>query len=190
MKILVAGDSTGVGTGADDSRYGTPGRLGNDFSEADIENISENGLKIEGLVKKLESLSSENHYDLILIQIGANDIVSLTPLKKVKEDLSLLMNLATEKGERIIVLTSGNIGLSPIFRSPLSEIISKRTLSVREIFMNEIALHENVKYVDLFKNAEEDIFLTDIDKYYASDYYHPSKDGYGVWYEEIRKKLD
>jgi len=42
----------------------------------------------------------------------------------------------------------------------------------------------------LFKVAEEDIFLTDVDKYYASDYFHPSGDGYGIWYKDIKNKLN
>lgn len=190
MKILVTGDSTAFGTGVSDMKESTAGRLGNDFPEATIQNISENGLKIEGLVEKIKSLPDSSSYDVILIQIGANDVTGVTSLKKVKEDLSQLMKLVTSKSERIIILTSGNIGLSPVFRAPLSQAITKRTLLVREIFLNEVKLHESVQYVDLFKVAEEDIFLTDVDKYYASDYFHPSGDGYGIWYKDIKNKLN
>lgn len=47
MRILVAGDSTGVGTGADSPDDSIAGRIGSDYPEADIVNISENGITLE-----------------------------------------------------------------------------------------------------------------------------------------------
>ncbi len=188
MKILVAGDSTGVGTGAKIPMDSTAGRLGQDFPQADIKNISENGLKMEGLSKKLEILGSD-HYDLILIQIGANDVTGLTGMNKVNTDLSLILDQAENHADRVIILTSGNIGNSPVFKAPLSYYISQRTLNLRKIFISEVAKRPKVNYVDLFQNANADIFLTDIHRYYAADLFHPSSDGYGLWYQAIQKVL-
>jgi len=190
MKILVAGDSTGVGTGAGEGQFSTAGRLGRDYPKADIINISENGLRLEGLARKLEKLSSDSKYDLILMQIGANDITGLTSLKAIEERLSAVLNYATTHSSEVIVVTSGNIGLSKVFRAPLSTFISRRTLKVRNSYMEKIGMYSSVNYVDLFKDAEHDIFITDVEKYYAKDLFHPSKDGYGIWYEEIKKVLD
>lgn len=61
---------------------------------------------------------------------------------------------------------------------------------VREIFMREASNRSKVQYVDLFESAENDVFNTDIDKYYAPDLFHPSSAGYGVWYEDVKKYLD
>ncbi len=187
MKILVAGDSTGFGTGASRPEDSTAGLLGQKYPNASIENISENGLKLEGLESKLQSINSE--YDLILIQIGANDIVKQTDNKKIEEVLNSVLQLTTSKSKKVIVITAGNVGLSPVFKWPLSNMITHKTKEVREIFMNTIAKYPSVKYVDLFKKKSEDIFITDIPKYYASDRFHPSSGGYKVWFTEIEKSL-
>jgi lysophospholipase L1-like esterase len=188
MKILVVGDSTAVGTGASTSTDSTAGRLGTTYPTADVTNISENGLKLTGLVTILINLDA-NHYDLILAQIGANDITGLTPLDSIKEELNKVLKFASSHGTDVIILHSGNIGLSPVFKFPVAEFMTYRTLKVRSIYMNAVTAYPNVHYVDLFKNAQDDIFSTDINKYYAADRFHPSSDGYAVWYEAISKYL-
>ncbi len=190
LKVLILGDSTALGTGTNDSRESTAGRLGSDYPNADIKNISENGLKLEGLLKIIYEIPKESHFDLIIIQIGANDITGFTPFQKIEAELDELLLWTNLSGTKTIILTSGNIGLAPVFRAPLSNIISARTNSVRELFKKKIALDESASYVDLFKNKEEDIFSKDPERYYASDKFHPSGYGYEIWYQEIKKYLD
>lgn len=187
MKILVAGDSTGFGTGASKPEDSTAGQLGQKYPTASIENISENGLKLEGLETKLKNTNSE--YDLILIQIGANDIVKQTDNKKIEEKLNSVLQLASSKSKKVIVLTAGNVGLSPVFKWPVSNMITQKTKEVREIFITTVEKYPSVSYIDLFKEKSEDIFITDVSKYYAADRFHPSSEGYKVWFTEIEKSL-
>lgn len=188
MRILVAGDSTGVGTGAEVSQDSIAGRIGKDFPTADIQNISENGITLEILRKKLDTLP-ESKYDLILIQIGANDVTSFTSKEKITEELTKVLDYAESHASSVVLVTAGNIGLSPVFKTPLSKVISARTLVVRDIFQKEADRRSSVNYVDLFKVAEDDIFSTDIKKYYAPDFFHPSSAGYEVWYQDIQTYL-
>lgn len=188
MKILVAGDSTGVGTGAEDNQQSTAGRIGKDFPHADIKNISENGLKLEGLRNKLESLPDEQ-YDLIVIQIGANDIVGRTSYKEIESQLNDVLDISGGFSKKIVVLTSGNIGLSPVFKFPVSTFMMHRTRAVRDIFLDQIGDRAGIDYVDLFKNKEEDPFGKNVEHYYATDFFHPNGEGYGVWYEQMRPFL-
>lgn len=190
MRILVAGDSTGVGTGADSPDDSIAGRIGSDYPEADIVNISENGITLEQLRSKLYALPEDSRYDLIVLQIGANDVTKFTSKRKVEEELHSVLNYAELNSSAVVLITAGNIGLSPVFKSPISNLITSRTLMVREIFMREASNRSKVQYVDLFESAENDVFNTDIDKYYAPDLFHPSSAGYGVWYEDVKKYLD
>ncbi len=188
LKILVVGDSTGVGTGSNDSKKSTAGRLASDLPNSDIQNISENGLKIEGLLKKINKIDA--HYDLVLIQIGANDIVGLTPYAEIRKELMMVLDRSENIADNIIILTSGNVGSAPVFHWPLSLFYTYRTLKVRSIYIEEVGKYKNIKYVDLYKDKKDDIFLTDINKYYAIDKFHPSAEGYGIWYEQIRPSID
>lgn len=188
MNILVIGDSTAVGMGTTNSRFSTAGRIGEKYPDANLTNISKSGLKLEGLLEKINEIPKDKKYNIIFIQIGANDVVGFTSLKKVSSQLLETLSWAETHGDKTIVVTSGNIGLSPIFRYPISDILSSRTRAVRKIFIEEIEKYKSVKYVDLYQKKETDIFSSDIDKYYARDKFHPSDDGYGIWFDEMVEK--
>lgn len=189
MKILVMGDSTAVGAGVQSSEFSIAGLVGKKYPDADITNISRFGMRLEELNQEIQKLPTTATYDLIVLQIGANDVTHFTSLSKIQTTLSSILNKAESKSPKIILLSSGNVGLSPVFKFPLSQILSKRTRDVREIYITEVTTRPSVSYIDLYKEREDDIFASDIDKYYANDYFHPSEDGYMVWYTEIEKKL-
>ena len=187
-KVLIAGDSTGVGTGASDPKYSIAGRIGSDYPGTDIKNISENGLKIGELSKKLLEMKDEN-FDLIIYQIGANDVVGFTPLETISEQLNELLQYAENNSKKTIVVTAGNIGLSKVFSWPISTLVSNRTLKVRKIFMDNISKYENIEYIDFYREKEEDPFSKNYEKYYAKDFFHPSDHGYEFWYKKIKEKI-
>ncbi len=185
-RILVAGDSTAVGVGAEPADS-VAGRLGKDFPGADITNIGVSGLRLAGLKELLTH--QKGPYDFVVLQIGANDITGRTPYENIRSELSEVLTLAGGLGKETLVLTAGNVGLSPAFHWPLSAYITARTRAVREIFITEVTKSPNAAYVDLFEEKEDDVFSTDIPRYYALDYFHPSADGYEVWYKKVRSKL-
>ncbi len=55
--------------------------------------------------------------------------------------------------------------------------------------MAEVLKHPSTMYVDLFRERKDEIFNTDIPRYYAPDLFHPSGDGYGVWYSSLKALL-
>ncbi len=187
MRILVAGDSTAVGVGAD-SKDSIAGRIGKDFPSADITNVGVSGLRLAGLKQKLAS-RGEATYDLVVLQIGANDITGRTSYADIQKTLGEVLHMADGVGKKVIVLTAGNVGAAPAFKWPLSWYMTARTRIVRQIFMTEVAKHPNATYIDLFEEAAEDTFSKDIKRYYAPDFFHPSGDGYGVWYTKLRLQL-
>jgi lysophospholipase L1-like esterase len=186
--FLVTGDSTAVGTGASTSTESTAGRLGQQFPSADITNVSENGLTLERLMQKLPALP-DKHYDLVLIQIGANDIVKFTSYSDVRSRLDTVLNWAQAHSTRTLVLTAGDDGLAPVFHFPLPQIYTHRTLEIRKIFMTEIGKYLSITYIDFYKNKEDEPFNKNIPLYYAPDHFHPSSAGYGIWYTGIQAAL-
>lgn len=191
MRILVMGDSTAVGAGAYDPADTTAGRLGSKYPDADIENISRNGMQLAELSERVTTLvgTMNRKYDLMLIQIGANDVTHFTALESVRSLLSNIVDEASTHADRVVILSSGNIGLSPVFHFPISAILSKRNRDVRAIYIEEVSKRPNVYYVDLYRDRKDDMFSKDIDRYYAADHFHPTSDGYAVWFEEIEKVI-
>jgi len=186
-RILVLGDSTAVGTGTKDNKGSTAGRFGQDFPDAEIINLSINGLKAAELDSDFPSFP-EGSFDLVLLQIGANDILQRTPLPKFSASLRSIFSKANAAGDKVVALHSGNVGLAPFFRWPLSSYFRAKSLEMRETYL-AIAAEHDVTYVDLFREAKDDVFLTDIPTYYAADRLHLTEAGYDDWYRQIRSAM-
>ena len=187
LRFLFTGDSTAVGTGAQNSTESVAGYFGQAFPGASIDNDSYNGRKLNQLAREFPP-SNGFFYDLVVVQIGANDIMKLTSYKSIDQDLIKVIAQAKKVAQHVVILHSGNVGLAPVFIWPFNWIMSERSRKVRQIYMGE-ARRENVLYVDLFTERNNDLFLKDIPKYYCLDHLHPSGVGYHWWYEKIRQKL-
>jgi lysophospholipase L1-like esterase len=190
-RILVAGDSTGYGTGAS-SEYGSiAGRIGGQFKQYAIENISKNGLTLSGLSSRLAELAPSDEFEIIVLQIGGNDVLRKTPIDEVKISLQKVFDTAHLHTQKIVVISSGNVGGAALFSpygSPKSKEYEMQTLKVREAFM-VLAKKNNAHYVDLFVEPKDDVFMQEPKKYLAIDGLHPSSDGYAVWYEKLHPAL-
>jgi lysophospholipase L1-like esterase len=176
-----------LGTGALSNTQSIAGYFGQDFPEAHIDNDSYNAKKLASLVSEFPTTARP--YDLVLVQIGGNDIMKFTPFKDVDRDITTAIADAKKVGRHVVILHSGNVGLAPIFIWPFDWIMSERARSFRRIYMQK-ARQEGVLYVDLFTERGNDLFLKDIPRYYCLDRLHPSGEGYKWWYERIRATLN
>lgn len=190
-KILIAGDSTVFGVGASDPRNSITGRFGQDYPESEIINLSVPGLTTAQLKRKLEKHLQKRTYDYIHIQIGANDIISLSKYGQLEDDLRSILDLISNKSQYATVLTAADVGKAPVFKYPLSKYITDRTLAVRQIFIETITEYPAVQYVDLYSRKKMNQKFTESPtKFYARDAFHPSDIGYGEWYKAIIEELN
>ena len=187
-RVLVIGDSTGVGTGASDPADSIAGRIARDFPGTEIVNRARNGARVEDVLAQLAD-SGGGVYDVILLQIGGNDILRFTPLEELRAPIAEVLRTASGKARRVIFISTGNVGLAPAFFPPLSWVYTWRTRSVRALFM-EMARDQGVQYIDLFRERGQDLFLENPAMFYAPDLLHPSGEGYGIWYRELTRQSD
>lgn len=185
-RILVMGDSTAVGTGVTDPRGSIAGRFGADYPAAEVRNVGINGLRAAGLLQSFPSYPDQS-FDLVFIQIGANDIMRGTPAADFTRDLAAVFDKSTLAGKHVVALHSGNIGLAPFFAWPLSVYMRSQTLAYRDAY-KRIAAEKGVTYVDQFHEAADDPFNGE-HRYYARDLLHLSEEGYGIWYREARTAM-
>jgi len=185
-KILVIGDSTAVGIGSSDGKYSIAGRFGEDYRNYHIETIATSGHRLNQFIPFPKTLAKK--YDIVLIQLGANDILKGTSYKDIEVQLKEILLGAHKKSDNVVILHSGNVGLSPMFRFPFNYYMAHRTRKVREIYL-ELCKKTDTAYVDLFKEKEGDLFSKDIEKYYAQDKLHLTDEGYAFWYSEVRKAM-
>ena len=185
-RILIVGDSTGVGTGAEDPADSIAGRIASEFPYVVIVNKSADGARAQDVLEQLYSLE-DNGFDLVLVQAGGNDILRFTDLNTLKNTTAEILHTAYQVAPEVIFMSTENVGSSPAFFPPVSWIYTDRTRKVRSVFLL-ISREKGVEYVDLFREREEDPFLDDPKRYFAADLLHPGSDGYGIWYEELRNQ--
>jgi lysophospholipase L1-like esterase len=187
-QVLFIGDSSALGTGADSPERSVAGYLGQDFPDYQIDNLAVNGMKIEGLIAELKKLD-EKKFDIVFIHIGGNDIVRFTPTKEFRQNLVMVLNEAKSISEKVIILHGGNVGTSKLFPWFTRWIFTERTKYFRNIYL-ELADSKQVFYIDMFMQVKQDPFYLEPEKYYAADNFHPSADGYQLWYRDIKKQTD
>jgi len=181
--MLVLGDSTaaGVGSASVDS---VAGRLAVEF-DLSVENHAVSGAKTHDIRAQFGK-AQKSEYDLILIQIGANDIIRLRSVEETGNELDTALGEIAKKSDRVLLLTSGKVGNAPLFSRFFGWIWNWHTASMRLRFMSVVASYDGA-YVDLF--SAKDPFSQDPDRYYAPDGLHLMGDGYEFWYEQSRKTL-
>lgn len=185
VSILVAGDSTGYGTGAADPADSIAGRLGVYYPDASVRNISKNGNTVHDVVVSLEEV---RQVDLLVLQVGGNDILQFKSTQVVRKGVRTLLERANERAADVIFMSTGDVGATPGFGPVLSWVFSNRTRTIRNIFIEE-AEAAGVTYVDLYEPPQENQFLQDPERYHSADGLHPSGEGYGIWFEKMSKVL-
>lgn len=187
-RILILGDSTAYGVGAETPELSTAGRIGALYPEAEVVNLAVSGLKIDGLNEILSHIDEGEQYDIVVIQIGANDIVRLTAMEDIEQGIEKILLRTKQFNGQVVVLHSGTVGSANFFPWFLKPLMTARSYEVREIY-KKVTVRYAANYVDLIDSPAETIINSDPIRYYAMDFFHLSGEGYRVWFDEIKKSL-
>ena len=182
--LLVVGDSTGVGTGAEDSADSLAGRLGTDLPEVRIDNLAADGARTRDVLAQLASAPLAR-FDAILVQVGGNDALRFTALEELASDIDAVLEAASRRSDCVTLMSTGDLGEAPAIPWPLDAVFSWRSRAVRDCFATAAETH-GADYVDLFTAADDSPFARAPDRYYAHDGLHLSGAGYGIWYQRLR----
>lgn len=183
-RVLFLGDSIAVGCGAARPEDSIAGLLAQDFPHVTIVNRGCNGART---VEALAQLEAEPHpsYDAILINVGGNDILKRTPFHTLPASAEALVAAARQRSEHVIVTTTPNIGLVPMFFAPLSWWLTRRSRQLRDLFADVCKRH-GAHYVNFFHPRSSDPFHREGRRFYAPDGLHPSTDCYRYVYATLR----
>ena len=186
LRLLIVGDSTGVGTGASAPQASLAGLLAQAFPRLRIDNRARDGATFEGVVQQLQADSAR--YDAVLIQAGGNDVIRLRGDDAVRADIDRATALAAARADRVWLMPAGNVGNAPFFFPPLSSLMTSRAERLHG-FIQAAAQRHGAVYVNLFQAPENDPFVQ-IPGLHARDGLHPSDAGYQVWFDELLRQAD
>ncbi|HEV8689506.1 MAG TPA: GDSL-type esterase/lipase family protein [Ideonella sp.] len=181
-RVLVVGDSTGVGVGAADAADSVAGLLAAEYGDAELVNLSVSGACIVDMPRQLEQLGEgAPAFDLVLLHIGGNDIMRMPKLATLEPLAEQLMAALQKVGRRVIWLGPGDVGVAPLFRPPFSWWLSRRTRQACEMF-HRVAARHGVEYVGFHGDPHRELFAQDRERYFAVDGIHPSSHAYRYCY--------
>lgn len=184
--MLVLGDSTGVGVGASVPQESVAGRVASYIGATYVENYAVSGAAVADLPKQIGE-AKRDIYDLILIHIGGNDILGFNDPKTVGPELNRTLG-TLPKAKKVVVLSAGNVGGATIFPGIVRFFHTQLTLRYHDAFTQAVQ-GTGAVYVNLYLPPKADPFLKHPRKYLAEDGLHPSSDGYGLWFEQVKQVL-
>ena len=196
-KILVLGDSTGFGVGVTNKHDSVSGLLANYTKATYVENLSVSGAQIKDLENQFKNRklkdSLEDKYDIILIQIGGNDIMRFKDVneqRKIYENF--LMTLPPYK--TLIAISAGDVGdttLFPFFIRPFHSSLSKEYHKMfSEVLDQQKSINLNSYYINLsYIDKKTNPFLLYPEINLSPDGLHPSSAGYKLWFEKIISQI-
>ncbi len=128
-RILVVGDSTGVGIGSFDSRSTVAGRLAAAFPGTVIVNHARDRAQSIDIPAQIEA--SSGHFDLTLIFAGGNDVVRLSSYEAVLLAAEHTLDVASARSDHVAVVPPADVGTAPVWVWPLDVLFSRRAETVR-----------------------------------------------------------
>jgi lysophospholipase L1-like esterase len=183
LKFVVLGDSTAVGVGT------TPDKsfpwllaqwLGERF-RVELEVVGVSGARIKDVAAEQVDEALALKPDLMLVEIGANDVTHVTPISAVHSGMAKILDRLSKADSALVVAGPPHMGTSRAIAQPLRTLSGWRGNSVRRAIEAEVKARK-IDYVDLAAGTH-DKFNTNPARYYSADWFHPGAGGYKLWAE-------
>ncbi len=187
VSVLVLGDSTAVGVGADKPDESLPAHLARKVGATQLDNFAVSGARVRDLAHQVQNIRKEK-YNYILIGIGANDVIRFGDASEVAQHLKVILSGLPVR-DHLIVYMAGDIGATQLFPRFLNDQYSNRTHAFHAAF-NEVVSESGGTYVNLYEEPNTDPFRKDPKTYLAADGLHPTSAGYKLWFERMSAALD
>lgn len=183
-RVLIVGDSTGVGIGADCATQSIAGLLTAEYPGAEVVNLSVSGSTLDDVPAQLRHLpggTASPCFDVVLLHVGGNDILHTPQLLSMQQSAESLLPQLCRISRRVIWLGPGDVGLAPLFRPPFSWWISRRFRQACAMFERTARMHD-VEFVGFHDESHRDILARDRHLFFAQDGFHPNSHGYRYCY--------
>lgn len=188
FRLLIIGESTSTGVGADSNYEALAGHLARALATRLRRSVhwqvfGQNGFVARQTRQQFCPQVATEHVDLVVIVHGFNDTVGWTSCATWRKELRLIVNSLAPRLDHPMFVLSG----IPPFREfkalpqPMRSILAMRADAL-ELAGDEVADDmENLRHIklDALPGAE----------YYCVDGFHPSAKGYAQWAEKLAEAI-
>lgn len=182
---MIFGDSVAAGVGAPHPEQSIAGLLARDHPRASVINYANSGARTADVVTQIASASGRA--DVLWLSVGGNDVLALTPLDRLEVDMRAVLTAARRRSALVVLTLPANFGLAPLFFWPLGTLISLRLRKVRARLAS-LCDEYDVRLVDFYRDAGDDLFSRSPQRYYAADGVHPSGKAYAWCYRQLLER--
>jgi lysophospholipase L1-like esterase len=181
LKFVVLGDSTavGVGTTPEQSFSWLLGEWLGQRLHVDLEVLGVSGATTRDVNQLQVPEALEMKPDLVLIEIGGNDVTHLSTIHTVRSQMGRALDRLKARGIHVVVAGPPHMGTSRAFAQPLRALSGWRGKAVRRAIESQ-ARQRGVDYVDLSAGTHQQFQRYPL-KYYSQDWFHPGAGGYKLW---------
>ncbi len=199
VKYVALGDSLTAGVGSDDVEstfvYQVAKKFSDQYGKVEVVNLGVPGATSQDLivdqlpqvVQDLDNVTDDgsltNETQHITLLIGINDIHNKVSVQDYKDRLSLIVDeLLAKTNAHIALINLPYLGAPDVVSFPLNKVLDRRTREFNNV-VEEVGQIKGqsgrLKVVDLYIQTRQPPY--DDAKYYASDHFHPSGEGYLLW---------
>jgi lysophospholipase L1-like esterase len=180
IRLLVIGDSTAAGVGADTQEDALPGNLARELHDrtgrgVQWRAIGENGATSRDLIERYLDDATATSFDLVFVSVGANDALGLRPRWAFRRDIRTLLARLRAASPNAPILVSS---LPAFFRFELLPNPLRWNLYLHSQSLEDAA-REVVATLDGVHMSPPPPPYTE--GFFASDLFHPSAAGYRDW---------
>lgn len=180
LRLLVLGDSTAAGVGADSQQQALPGNLARSLSAhfdrgVDWTAVGQNGATTRDLLERFMPAATADTYDIVFLTIGANDALGIRSRSAFGRDIrSLLAGLRAANPDATILMSS----LPAFFRFSLLPNPLRFNLYLHSRSLEAEARAIVASTPGAYMSPPPPPYT---EGFFASDLFHPSPTGYRDW---------
>ncbi len=152
-------------------------------------NLAVSGARTRDVLEEQVPTAEHLRPDLVLIAVGANDVIHLTCIRSVRTNIMHIVERLLAANPNIVIVMTGSpdMGAPPRVPRILRPIASFRTKQVNRIFAS-VAQSTGTAFAPIAV-ATGPLFRRNRDLF-AADHFHPNERGYATWLPTLYRALD
>ena len=188
LSLLILGDSAAAGVGVehqDDALLGAILHELKDDFEIDWKLQAKTGDTSSKVIHALDQIEVQ-HYEVIVTSVGVNDVTKLIPVEVWIQKQEQLYSKIQQKFSPKLIIAAGvpPMNMFPALPNPLAWLFGQYAKQMNQQLENFVNQQVNMQWIEY-----------DIEKYramnlqMAADGFHPSKEVYTLWGQEVAGKI-
>lgn len=122
-------------------------------------------------------------FDIAVLLIGVNDVLTRTPLAQWRAGLSAVLDELASRGRAVVMAGVPPFATFPALPNPLRRYLAERGHALDAVANDVCATRERVQWV-----ASSDLIPSD-PAFFARDGFHPSSEGYAQWADAMTARM-